>query len=66
MTGALQYLETQRHEQPELADWYSAFADLYQRKLWHQLTLKLEQFVRLAVVQVRHFPDSSYSRLCLF
>ncbi|KAJ8470744.1 hypothetical protein OPV22_025087 [Ensete ventricosum] len=51
MTGALQYLETQRHEQPELADWYSAFADLYQRKLWHQLTLKLEQFVRLAVVQ---------------
>ncbi|XP_065014773.1 26S proteasome non-ATPase regulatory subunit 13 homolog A-like isoform X3 [Musa acuminata AAA Group] len=51
MTGALQYLEAQRHAQPELADWYSAFADLYQRKLWHQLTLKLEQFVRLAVVQ---------------
>ncbi|URE20095.1 26S proteasome non-atpase regulatory [Musa troglodytarum] len=51
MTGALQYLEAQRHAQPELAEWYSAFADLYQRKLWHQLTLKLEQFVRLAVVQ---------------
>uniref|UniRef100_A0A804JT08 PCI domain-containing protein n=1 Tax=Musa acuminata subsp. malaccensis TaxID=214687 RepID=A0A804JT08_MUSAM len=48
LTGALQYLEAQRHAQPELADWYSAFADLYQRKLWHQLTLKLEQFVRLA------------------
>ncbi|KAH7668763.1 26S proteasome regulatory subunit N9 protein [Dioscorea alata] len=49
--GALQYLETQRNARPELAEWYSALADLYQRKLWHQLTLKLEQFVALAVVQ---------------
>ncbi|KAG6497711.1 26S proteasome non-ATPase regulatory subunit 13 homolog B-like [Zingiber officinale] len=48
---ALQYLESQRNAQPELADWYSALADLYQRKLWHQLTAKLEQFVALAVVQ---------------
>ncbi|PKA66227.1 hypothetical protein AXF42_Ash006924 [Apostasia shenzhenica] len=51
MAGALQYLESQRNERPELADWYNALADLYQRKLWHQLTLKLEQFVALAVVQ---------------
>ncbi|XP_010920026.2 26S proteasome non-ATPase regulatory subunit 13 homolog B [Elaeis guineensis] len=51
MAGALQYLESQRNAQPELADWYNALADLYQRKLWHQLTLKLEQFVALAVVQ---------------
>ncbi|KAM0934474.1 putative proteasome component (PCI) domain, 26S Proteasome non-ATPase regulatory subunit 13 [Dioscorea sansibarensis] len=49
--GALQYLETQRNARPELAEWYSALADLYERKLWHQLTLKLEQFVALAVVQ---------------
>ncbi|XP_074587903.1 26S proteasome non-ATPase regulatory subunit 13 homolog B-like [Curcuma longa] len=48
---ALQYLESQRNAQPELAEWYSALADLYQRKLWHQLTAKLEQFVTLAVVQ---------------
>lgn len=52
MVGALQYLESQRDAQPELADWYNALADLYQRKLWHQLTVKLEQFVALAVVQV--------------
>ncbi|CAL9099232.1 26S proteasome non-ATPase regulatory subunit 13 homolog B-like [Musa acuminata AAA Group] len=51
MAGALQYLESQRDAQPELADWYNALADLYQRKLWHQLTVKLEQFVALAVVQ---------------
>ncbi|XP_073001019.1 26S proteasome non-ATPase regulatory subunit 13 homolog B-like [Typha latifolia] len=48
---ALQFLESQRESHPELADWYNALADLYQRKLWHQLTLKLEQFVALAVVQ---------------
>lgn len=56
MAGALQYLESQRNAQPELAEWYNALADLYQRKLWHQLTLKLEQFVALAVVQV--YPSS--------
>eukprot|EP00250_Pteridium_aquilinum_P001348 c11557_g1_i1 orf=163-1323(+) len=49
--AALKYLETQRDAQPELAEWYTSLADLYQRKLWHQLTLKLEQFVALAVFQ---------------
>ncbi|KAM0945684.1 putative proteasome component (PCI) domain, 26S Proteasome non-ATPase regulatory subunit 13 [Dioscorea sansibarensis] len=50
-SGALQYLESQRNSRPELAEWYAALADLYQRKLWHQLTLKLDQFIALAVVQ---------------
>ncbi|CAI0473003.1 unnamed protein product [Linum tenue] len=49
--SALQYLESQRNAQPELAEWYNSLADLYQKKLWHQLTLKLEQFVALAVFQ---------------
>ncbi|CAI0418721.1 unnamed protein product [Linum tenue] len=49
--SALQYLESQRNAQPELAEWYTSLADLYQKKLWHQLTLKLEQFVALAVFQ---------------
>ncbi|XP_030454203.1 26S proteasome non-ATPase regulatory subunit 13 homolog B-like [Syzygium oleosum] len=43
--AALQYLESQRSAYPELAEWYNALEDLYQKKLWHQLTLKLEQFV---------------------
>lgn len=63
MAGALQYLESQRNAQPDLAEWYSSLADLYQRKLWHQLTLKLEQFVALAVVQVRSL---SLTSCCLF
>ncbi|XP_077237840.1 26S proteasome non-ATPase regulatory subunit 13 homolog B [Tasmannia lanceolata] len=49
--AALKYLESQRNEHPELADWYNSLEDLYQKKLWHQLTLKLEQFVALAVFQ---------------
>ncbi|TQD98906.1 hypothetical protein C1H46_015549 [Malus baccata] len=49
--AALQYLESLRNAHPELAEWYNSLADLYQRKLWHQLTLKLEQFVALAVFQ---------------
>lgn len=50
--AALQYLESLRNAHPELSDWYNSLADLYQKKLWHQLTLKLEQFVALAVFQV--------------
>eukprot|EP00245_Coleochaete_scutata_P006003 TRINITY_DN20104_c0_g1_i1.p1 TRINITY_DN20104_c0_g1~~TRINITY_DN20104_c0_g1_i1.p1 ORF type:complete len:401 (-),score=70.79 TRINITY_DN20104_c0_g1_i1:483-1646(-) len=49
--SALQFLESQRAAHPDQAEWFSQMADLYQRKLWHQLTLKLEQFLALAVVQ---------------
>ncbi|GLT91279.1 hypothetical protein SLE2022_091740 [Rubroshorea leprosula] len=49
--AALQYLESLRESHPELSDWYNCLADLYQKKLWHQLTLKLEQFIALAVFQ---------------
>lgn len=53
MAAPLEFLEAQGSTRPELAEWYAALADLYQRKLWHQLTLKLDQFLALAVVQVR-------------
>ncbi|GMP40244.1 hypothetical protein CsSME_00010767 [Camellia sinensis var. sinensis] len=46
--AALQYLDPLRNAHPELSDWYNTLADLYQRKLWNQLTLKLEHFVALA------------------
>ncbi|KAJ9152338.1 hypothetical protein P3X46_025913 [Hevea brasiliensis] len=49
--AALQYLESLSNAHPEHAEWYNSLADLYQKKLWHQLTLKLEQFVAFAVVQ---------------
>lgn len=50
--AALQYLDSLRTAHPELSDWYNTLSDLYQRKLWHQLTQKLEQFVALAVFEV--------------
>ncbi|KAL1829892.1 hypothetical protein DCAR_0209277 [Daucus carota subsp. sativus] len=49
--AALQYLDSLSNSHPELSDWSNTLADLYQRKLWHQLTLKLDQFVALAVFQ---------------
>ncbi|KAK4789113.1 hypothetical protein SAY86_020432 [Trapa natans] len=48
---ALQYLDSLRVSNPEMAEWYIQLADLYQRKLWHQLSLKLEQFVAHSVSQ---------------
>lgn len=50
--AALQYLDSLRNSHPELADWSNTLADLYQRKLWHQLTLKLELFISHAAFQV--------------
>ncbi|KAK4353784.1 hypothetical protein RND71_025978 [Anisodus tanguticus] len=50
--AALQYLESFCNAHSQLSDWYTTLADLYQKKLWHQLTLKLEQFVVLPVFQV--------------
>ncbi|KAK4490827.1 hypothetical protein RD792_001542 [Penstemon davidsonii] len=49
--AALQYLESLRNVHPELSEWHTTLSDLYQRKLWHQLTLKLEEFVALAAFQ---------------
>ncbi|WCJ29113.1 Proteasome component (PCI) domain protein [Euphorbia peplus] len=50
--AALEYLECLRNEHPELAEWYNSLGELYEKKLWHQLTLKLQQFVALPVFQV--------------
>eukprot|EP00897_Mesotaenium_endlicherianum_P009535 jgi/Mesen1/860/ME000114S10940 len=49
--SAVDFLESQKAVHPDLASWYTEMADLYQRKLWHQLTVKLEQFVTLAALQ---------------
>lgn len=49
--SAIKFLESQQAVHPDLAGWYADMANLYQQKLWHQLTVKLEQFVALAVIQ---------------
>eukprot|EP00850_Spirogloea_muscicola_P017939 SM000159S01770 [mRNA] locus=s159:118653:121113:- [translate_table: standard] len=50
--AALEFLEGERAAHPDLAAWYADMADLYQRRLWHQLSVKLEEFVSLAAFQV--------------
>lgn len=49
--SALAFLDAQKAAHPDLAGWFAEMSDLYQRKLWHQLTLKLEQFLALAILQ---------------
>ncbi|KAF9217544.1 26S proteasome regulatory subunit [Podila verticillata] len=41
-----QFLATQKRQVPAaLQNYYNTFEDLYERKLWHQLTLAVEEFV---------------------
>ena len=41
------YLEGLQTKHPDIASQLSDFATLYQRKLWHPLTLKLEESLQL-------------------
>jgi len=45
------YLDTQRNIHPELADRYTELADLYKKKLWHQLTIKVEEIIAIKEIQ---------------
>ena len=41
----IKFLEEQQVKQPRQAARYHTFADLYQRRLWHQLTLALQEAI---------------------
>lgn len=58
--SALAFLDAQQAARPDLAAWFVEMGDLYQRKLWHQLTTKLEQFLALAVLQAGDFMIQLY------
>eukprot|EP00026_Physarum_polycephalum_P011181 Phypoly_transcript_11385.p1 GENE.Phypoly_transcript_11385~~Phypoly_transcript_11385.p1 ORF type:complete len:402 (+),score=61.32 Phypoly_transcript_11385:52-1206(+) len=52
MSSAVQeYLESQKAVHPDIQEQYAQFADLYRKKLYHQLTLKIEEYVTLPQVQ---------------
>ena len=40
------YLETAQAEHPSLAPQFESFADLYKRRLWHQLTVAIEEAIK--------------------
>jgi 26S proteasome regulatory subunit N9 len=46
------FLESLQVEHPSIAEYFARFADLYQRKLWHQLTLLLEEVIALPEFQI--------------
>ncbi|KAI3716841.1 hypothetical protein L1987_68029 [Smallanthus sonchifolius] len=48
---AVEYLDSVRNAHPELSDWCNTLSDFYQRKLWYDLTFKLDQFTVLPVLQ---------------
>jgi len=50
-SSVVEYLESQKGAHPDIQDVYAQFIDLYRKKLYHQLTVKIEEFVTLPQVQ---------------
>jgi len=50
-SSVFEYLDSQRTSHPELTEHYTELTELYRKKLWHQLTIKLESFVNLPQTQ---------------
>lgn len=46
------YLDSLRTAYPDLSSWFEDMANLYENKLWHQLTVTLETFLSSAVAHV--------------
>jgi 26S proteasome regulatory subunit N9 len=48
------YLQAEKSSCPkDLTEFYSKFEDLYDKKLWHQLTMQVEEFVQKESSSVR-------------
>ncbi|GBG73033.1 hypothetical protein CBR_g12752 [Chara braunii] len=45
MAAAVKFVEALQVAYPDLTEWFVQMGELHQRKLWHELTLKLEQFL---------------------
>eukprot|EP00244_Chara_vulgaris_P005749 TRINITY_DN2223_c0_g1_i1.p1 TRINITY_DN2223_c0_g1~~TRINITY_DN2223_c0_g1_i1.p1 ORF type:complete len:448 (-),score=99.19 TRINITY_DN2223_c0_g1_i1:164-1324(-) len=43
--AAIKFVESLQGAYPDLTEWFAQMGELHQRKLWHELTLKLEQFL---------------------
>lgn len=56
-SAVFEYLDGRRAAQPDLAQEYTELAELYRKKLWHQLTVKIESFILLPQVQNDQLPQ---------
>ena len=51
MSSVEAFLNAQANASPDMAPHYQTMRDLYERRLWHQLTMKLEEVVALPAFQ---------------
>ena len=65
-TAALEHLESMSTLHPDLSDPYQNLVSLYQRKLWHQLTISTFDFVSNPTTTLRTTAEGTNSYLALF
>lgn len=46
--GPVEYLQQQQQARPEQAPWFVAFEELYSKKLWHQLSTQIFDYIEQA------------------
>lgn len=48
MTAVSEYLQSQQQSRPDHAQWFAAFEELYTKRLWHQLSTKIFEYIEQA------------------
>lgn len=66
ITTALEHLESMSTLHPDLSEPYQNLVSLYQRKLWHQLTMSIFEFVSTPSTTLRTTSEGTNSYLALF
>mmetsp|Transcript_7463 Transcript_7463/g.15969 ORF Transcript_7463/g.15969 Transcript_7463/m.15969 type:complete len:419 (+) Transcript_7463:225-1481(+) len=64
--AGLEHLESMSTLHPDLSEQYQNLVNLYQRKLWHQLTMSTLEFVSVPSVTLRTTSEGTSSYLVLF
>ena len=66
ITAAIEHLESMSTLHPDLSEQYQNLVSLYQRKLWHQLTMSTLEFVSSPSSTLRTTSEGTNSYLALF
>ena len=66
ITAAIEHLESMSTLHPDLSEQYQNLVSLYQRKLWHQLTMSTLEFVSSPSTTLRTTSEGTNSYLALF
>ena len=66
ITTALEHMDSMSTLHPDLSEPYQNLVSLYQRKLWHQLTMSIFEFVSTPSTTLRTTSEGTNSYLALF